>query len=541
MATSRWLQNVDCPDCGGHGCRGQYEDGTERCHKCSARSGEAGASGPPEWALPGDYRSLGRRRISEETCRHWGYQVGTYRGRPCHIENHRDRQGRLVAQKIRSAGKKFSWVGNHDSVGLYGAWLWRDGGKKVVVTEGAIDALSMSEVQENRWPVVSVPDGAGSAKGAILQDLEWLEGFDQVVLMFDMDDAGREAAIECAELLPPGKAFIANLPLKDPNEMLQAGRRRELLDAMWGAKAYRPDGILSFGEAYERFLEAEPRPAITYPFPELQERTHGFRKGQVAVVLAGTSVGKTTFTTELGYHWVRSGQKVGHIALEEDYEDVVQNYMTCALNQVVRLQEDPREVLRTPEAVDALRRLDDQVVLYDDLGAADPKGIVSRLRYLAVGMRCDVIILDHLSIIVSGADSNDERKLIDNLLTKIVNVAKGTGCRIMVICHLRKGKGKDGESHEEGGRVTLDDGRGSGGIKQLAYDVIALERNLQAVSDDVRNTTRLRVLKTRHGRSTGPAGKIRYDTDTGRLVPVGLEEGEMGGLVDESPPETEEI
>jgi twinkle protein len=57
-----------------------------------------------------------------------------------------------------------------------------------VVTEGEIDAMSVSQAFGNRWPAVSLPNGAQSAKKAIQRSLEYLTSFDEVVLAFDMDE-----------------------------------------------------------------------------------------------------------------------------------------------------------------------------------------------------------------------------------------------------------------------------------------------------------------------------------------------------------------
>jgi twinkle protein len=110
---------------------------------------------------------------------------------------------------------------------MYGQWLWRDGGKMLVITEGELDALSVSQVQSNKWPVVSVNDGAQSAARAVSKALEWIEKFESVIFLFDEDEHGRKAAIECAELLTPGKAKIGRLPLKDASDCLKAGSPRK--------------------------------------------------------------------------------------------------------------------------------------------------------------------------------------------------------------------------------------------------------------------------------------------------------------------------
>ena len=135
--------------------------------------------------------------------------------------------------------------GSLKEAALYGQWLWRDKGNNVTVVEGELDALSMSQAFDHKWPVVSVKTGAAGAKRDIKQAIEWLEGFDSVVFMFDNDEVGQKAALECAALLSPRKAKIARLPLKDASEMLMANRVPELIDAFWGAKEFAPDGIIN--------------------------------------------------------------------------------------------------------------------------------------------------------------------------------------------------------------------------------------------------------------------------------------------------------
>ena len=50
---------------------------------------------------------------------------------------------------------------------------------------------------------------------------------------------GKEAAIKCAALLTPAKAKIASLPLKDASDMVQAGLGKDLIDCIYGAKAFQ--------------------------------------------------------------------------------------------------------------------------------------------------------------------------------------------------------------------------------------------------------------------------------------------------------------
>lgn len=128
------------------------------------------------------------------------------------------------------------------------------------------------------------------------------------------------------------------------------------------------------------------------------------------------------------------------------------------------------------------------------------------------GCGCSTIILDHVSIVVSGIQTDDERKTIDTLMTSLRSMVQELDVRMIVISHLKR---VDGKTHEEGGQISLNHLRGSGSIAQLSDLVVGLERNQQ--DSDEQHTTRIRVLKNRFTGDTGPAGALKYDPETGLL------------------------
>ena len=134
---------------------------------------------------------------------------------------------------------------------------------------------------------------------------------------------------------------------------------------------------------------------------------------------------------------------------------------------------------------------------------------------MAKALDCKWIILDHLSILVSGQEGDDERKSIDILMTKLRSLVEQTGVGLLLVSHLRRPTGDIG--HENGREVTLSHLRGSASIAHLSDCVIALERNQQAHDSMTANTTMLRILKNRYTGDTGAAGNLLYDRATGRL------------------------
>src|SRR5690606_5630789 len=209
-----------------------------------------------------------------ETCRKFGYFVGEFNGKTVQVAPYYNKEGQLVAQKVRFPNKDFITTGDFKKVSLFGSQLWGSGGKKLVITEGEIDAMTVSQLQGHKWPVVSVPNGAQGAANSIKDNLEWVMSFEEVILMFDMDDPGRKAAVKVAELLPPGKAKIASLPLKDANECLVQGKGEEVIRAIWNAREYRPDGIVDIDELIEE-IEKPIEMGLPWCFPTLTKHTYG--------------------------------------------------------------------------------------------------------------------------------------------------------------------------------------------------------------------------------------------------------------------------
>ena len=505
-----------CNKCGSSDALSTNDDGSTHCFSCDDHvGGKGGLSKQTNTPTPRDYvqgepEAIARRSLTEDTCRKWGYWLGSHNGQPCQIANYKTRDGKTCGQKIRYANKQFAIKG--ELIGLYGQHLWRDGGRRVVVTEGEIDALSTSQAMDNKWPVVSVPNGAGAAKKFVAQAIDWLDRYEQVVFCFDMDDVGRKGAAECAALLTPGKAHIAELPLKDPNDMLVAGRAKELVSCLFDAREYRPDGIVNGKELWDVIADKEHSKSIPYPYSGLNELTLGMRQGELVTVCAGSGIGKSLFCREIAHHILGLDEKVGYIALEESVRRTALGIMGIHINKPIHLEEDDtsEEVLR-PAFEETVGN--GNFYTYDHFGSMDSDNLLSKIKYLIKGYDCKWIFLDHLSIVVSGIQGDDERRLIDNTMTKLRSLVEETGCGMVLVSHLKRVD----SGHEEGGRVSLHHLRGSQAIAQLSDIVIGLERNQQ--SETISNETRVRVLKNRFSGQTGHCDTLHYENASGRYSP----------------------
>lgn len=514
---SKFVRHEPCPKCSSRDNLARFSDGHGYCFGC----GYFEPSKEKNYMISGDttesqllsveYNPLNKRGITQETCLFWKYGTGSYNGQPVHIAQY-FRDGSVSAQKLRFPSKDFLVLGNTKSLPLFGMHLWKDGGRMVTVTEGELDAMSVGQVFGNKWPVVSVPNGANGAYKSFQNNLEWLEKFETVVIMFDDDEAGRKAAKECAVLLTPGKARIATIPgFKDANDALVGGEGKRIIDAVYAAKAYRPDGVVLGEDLWNTINEEDKNDSVPYPWVGLNEKLLGIRKGELVVITSGTGIGKSSVCRELVCHLIRSGKKVGLLMLEESVKRTGRNLMGVYLSTPTYFwkergitEEDKRK------AFDATVS---KVVLFDHFGSVDPENLLARARYMIKSCGCDYLFLDHLSIVVSGLGEGDERRLIDNAMTSLRSLVEETQAALFVVSHLRRPDSDRG--HEEGVATSLSQLRGSHSIAQLADSVIGLERNQQGEQP---NELTVRVLKNRFTGDTGISSTLLYNKATGRLL-----------------------
>jgi len=517
---NKFLHHSPCENCGSRDNLGVWEDHTYcfGCHNYEKTNGELPKIEKEKIItdmIEGIVEALPSRKIDSETCRKFNYETGTYKGEPVHIANFYDKNYNKVAQKLRFKDKRFIWLGDPEKITLFGQNIWRDGGNKskIIITEGEIDALSVSKVQGNKYPVVSVPSGATSAKKYIKRELEWLSKFESIVLMFDEDEAGKTAVIECANILPVKKVKIASLPAKDASELLQTGRGEQIVQAMWEAKAYTPQGIIEGNDTKDLLLKDDYVETIPYHWNGFNKKLGGIRKGELVLLTAGSGTGKSQVCRELAYHLINKKEKVGYIALEESVKRSIRGIVSVGLNKLIHIPE-VRQNISDEKILEEWANIKDYVCFYDHFGSSDTDDLMNRIRYMVQSLDCKTIILDHISIVISGLADGDERRLIDNTMTQLRKLVEEVKCAMFVVSHLKRPEGKTG--HEEGVQTSLSHLRGSHSLAQLSDAVIGFERNQQ---DEIQNNVMTaRILKNRFSGDTGIACSLIYNKDTGRLV-----------------------
>jgi len=472
-----------------------------------------------------DFAEIVDRNIKIDTCKK--YSVSVKIDSMGNITNHyypyHDKQGAKIATKTRFTKlKEFTIQGNTKQSGLFGEYLFNRN-KFIIITEGELDCLSayqMFKTDKYETPVVSIKNGITSAVKDIKNSLEWLENnFDNVVINFDNDEQGIDGALKVAELFSPGKCKIMHLPkeFKDASDCLTKNKIQVYVKTFWDAKVFAPDGIINANILFDEIAKPTIQSFVQYPFEGINKITYGIRPSELVTFTAGSGLGKTQVMREIIHHMIKSTQdNIGLLMLEETPVITSKGLMSIEANQRLHLPDVhvAKEELKTyfDKTVGTGR-----VYMFDHFGSNSIDNIISRVRFLAKGLDCKYIIIDHVSIIVSDQSHGDERRALDEIMTRLRTLVQETGVAMMVVSHLRR---PDGKGHEEGAATSLSQLRGSASIGQLSDMVIGLERDAQNDDPEIRNTTKVRVLKNRFAGLTGPCCNLQYNQDTGRLVEV---------------------
>ena len=518
-----FLRHEPCPKCGSKNNVGVYKDGHKNCFtpdckyyvppiheeyymqpSVSSTKVSTGTIGP-----------IPDRKIEESTCRRYGTMLNGSK----HYYPYYNKEGEHVANKVRNIeNKTFFSEGDIKSAGLFGQNIFPEGGKFVTLCEGEVDAMSAYQILGSKWPVVSIRNGAPSALKDVSDNYDFLTSFDTVVICFDNDDVGKKAATRVAEMLSP-KAKVMNLKYTDANDYLLNNKNKSFVQDWWDAKSYTPEGIISGQEMWDTIVEGATEAAINYPFQGLQDLTYGIRMGELVTITAGSGLGKSQFIRELIYHIFKNTKdNIGMMFMEESVKRSGLAFMSLEANKCLHLPSEFSSV----KSEDLKTYFDDtlgtgRLFFYDHFGSNSIDSILNRIRYFSKALNCKYVVLDHISIIVSDQSNSDERRALDEIMTKMRTIVQELDIGLLIVSHLRR---PISTGHEEGAVTSLSQLRGSASIGQLSDIVIGLERNGQHEDEIERHTTTVRVIKNRFSGLTGPACKVFYGRETGRLTEV---------------------
>ena len=534
---SKEVGKTKCPACPSSDGFAIYDDGHGYCFVCNHYERNVNEDDERNIDMPldqinsawsaevfkantGDARGCKERGITKTVAEHYGVRVDYDSNREItayHYPYHKDNE--LVAYKTRKLPKQFSTVGDFKDVWPFGCQSFGMGGKRLVITEGEFDAMSVAQASLDHYnkiyPAISV--ASASNLKSLLQAREWIRSFEEVVLFFDNDSAGKKAIKDAANIIGIDKVKVVSTTAKDPCELYAASGAAGVLRVIWDAQPFSPAGIVvGHDPVWEQYLARRSTESVAYPacLTGINDKTKGMRFGEITLFTSGTGSGKSTVIKEIVLDLLdKTDDKIGMISLEESVGDTAEKFIQMKLQR--NLQEYDVSLEEQEEASRAVFGTE-QLVLLDHQGSVGDESLIDKIEYMAL-MGCKYLILDHITIAVSeGAEGYTGNEAIDKVMSDLLKLTKKHNIWLGVISHLRKVQG-GGSTFEQGKLPSMDDIKGSGSIKQISFDIIGFARDMANEDEEIRNTINFIVLKSRFTGKTGPAGHAKYNHDTTRL------------------------
>lgn len=422
----------------------------------------------------------------------------------------------------------------------------------LVCTEGQWDCLSVYQslvdsVKGTKYDwlephVVSIPLGTGNAVEAILHNESYVRSHDALTFFFDDDHCtpaeskkgimkGHEAReAVAAALIDSGLSIMsvtAEMGFKDSSDYMQAGKSAELAKLVqFGKKPFSTEKVIRASEiSLETILEPQPNGVVVDCFPKLMQKLNGFRTKELTLLLAPSNTGKSTATAILARKFMDAGHKIGMIFLEEGNKETFQRLIASDLKvNYLKFKRDPLSVATEEAIKESYSRIvnNDQLIMLNHFGSMPIDSLMSKVKHMVLVEGCKYILLDHISAVISGNESDNERKDLDIVMTNLASFCAANEVHILCVCHINRSdshqflppKGKEQEAFWV--NVRKESARGSAALEQFSWNILALEPEI--LPDFSRGRVRFKVLKTRFGDSLGIADVFTLDPETWEVV-----------------------
>jgi twinkle protein len=497
----RCIEKIPCPSCGSSDALQvfQEEDGSYNglCFACNRYyhdpyNGSVGekevvciSSSIDPTKLPEG--SIPERKIRLESSQEYGVRVAYSEedGRTVVKSYYPDtKEGVVTGWEERDhVSKKFLSIGDRKgSVELWGTNVAkRNNGKKLFITEGRLDTLSLYQAildhTSTKWAhlkpsVVSLTRGAAGAVKDLVNNREFVESFDEVILVFDNDEAGKKAVRDVTKTFPLFKSV--ELPLKDANDMVMGGRGKELYDkAMWGAQVVRQAEVVDVSDVIEDAL-IRPEIGVPTPWPAVNKLTYGLRPHTIHILGAGVKAGKTDHEYQLIHHLVlNEGQKVGIFDLENPPQKTVKK---IASKEAGKDFTKPDCEYEDDELRGQLQKLDGKIRMYDRGASRDWADIRAAMTEMFLLDDIKFFFIDPLTALVSRYSASEANDILNEISTDIADLVYKYPITLFCYSHVNP-KPKGAKTHEQGGRILTGEFTGSRGMERYFHYAWGIRRD----------------------------------------------------------------
>lgn len=325
-------------------------------------------------------------------------------------------------------------------------------------------------------PFIGLNCGTANAVDTFAHNEKFIREYEKIVLGLDNDEAtarekehrikkGKEATDDVAGFLLSDNIYVARYPnerndpngVKDIRDIYKKGKWMDIWNMFAKAQdKYVPDKLIGLERISIENLRKKKKDGVPLPcFPRLYELTRGPRTGELWTLTGPSGGGKSTFSRKIEYAIIeylrnmdiprldgwKENEKIAIIRLEEDEEESVNSLYA------EELKIDPKAFVADPEqfltdeqhlAIHQRWIAEDKVKIFDHFGSIPTDQLLQKLKQMVFLDGCRWIILDHLSMVISGLKSDNERRDLDNIMTELAAFCKKYDVFILSISHMKR-------------------------------------------------------------------------------------------------------
>ncbi len=393
-------------------------------------------------------------------------------------------EGEVVRYKAKLLPVKKSWsVGMSGQVDFFG-WdqAVKTGAKTLIITEGEADAIAGytifkirnrgTQYETQNPAIVSLPNGAGNASNFIAKNLKKINRhFKEVVLAFDMDEPGREAAKAVSKVIPHAQA--AELPAKDLNDCLLKGLVREAhASVQFQAKKLDNTRILTPDDLYE-VAKKKPEIGLSWPWPSLTRATRGIRRGETIYFGAGVKLGKSELVNAVAGHLITQHDRPVYLVKPE--ESPAKTYKMLLGKVASTFFHDPNVEFDEAAFDLAHERVKDKLFVLDVYQFLDWDLLKQDIIHLVKSEDVKDVIIDPITAFTNQLSASETNEFLTGMAAEISAMTKDLDFTAYMFCHLKAPTTT--KPHERGGAVWSSQFAGSRSMMRSANYMIGLEGN----------------------------------------------------------------
>lgn len=497
-----------------------------------------------------------------------------------------NQDGKLTGYKRRDWTKDKEEEGHFTVVGvvkvsslLFGQHVCKPDKKStIIITEGEGDVIAarrdlLNSLKGTKWEgkiepnVVGMNCGVGNAQQSIAHNEKFVRSFRDICSVLDNDAAtevekakgvkkGKEGTEDIAAYLLSQEFYVVNYPeeVKDVRQWVATYPKEFAKAVSFNKVKYSPEKVVSLQEVTVKELRKKKKIGLPLKFfPKLTKTLFGLTSAELITVLGPSGSGKSTVTRYMekdiidylrhglpeGYYDPENanivdgkarlddyveGEKLGVIRLEEDKEEAINSWYGMELGYNPKnFANDPESFISEEEhdKIHTQWQEEDIVRVLDHFGSIPIDELLNKFKQL-MAFGCRWFVLDHISMVISGLRTGDERKELDIVMTHLAAFCKQHNVTIVMVSHMSRIQFKPPVDKETGDQlpffypVRKENLRGSASLEQLSWTVIAVEP--EELPNRSRGRVRLVSLKNRRGKKLGNTDTLWMEEETGKFI-----------------------